>query len=166
MVSFISQFMLWAASLSETFGYAGIFLINLIGSSSVLFPLPSFIVTFTFGGILDPWLVGIFAGVGAATGELVGYALGRGGKKLIDKRHENILKRSKVWMEKHGAFSIIVLFALTPLPDDVIGIICGLINYNVKKFFLASLIGKIIMSLFIAWGGFFGVQWVLRVFGG
>ncbi|NIO21335.1 MAG: hypothetical protein GTN76_11515 [Candidatus Aenigmarchaeota archaeon] len=166
MVSFISQFIAWAVNLSEIFGYPGIFLINLVGSASIIFPVPSFIVTFTFGGILNPWLVGLVAGVGAALGELVGYVIGKGGKKLIDKKHEKILARSRAWMEKHGAFSIIVLFALTPLPDDVIGIICGMINYDLKRFFLASLTGKIIMSLFIAWGGFFGVQWVLRVFGG
>lgn len=165
MESPLSQFVIWAVGLSEVLGYPGIFLINLIGSASVIFPLPSFIVTFTFGAVLNPWLVGIFAGLGSALGELIGYVLGRGGKKLIEKKYEKTLKRSKAWMEKHGAFSIIVLFALTPLPDDIIGILCGVINYDVKKFFLASLIGKIIMNLFIAWGGFFGVSWVLSVFG-
>ncbi|NIP40045.1 MAG: hypothetical protein GTN39_00845 [Candidatus Aenigmarchaeota archaeon] len=157
--------MAWAIGLSEILGYPGIFLINLIGSASVIFPVPSFIVTFTFGGILNPWLVGIIAGFGMAVGELTGYVVGRGGKKLIDKKHGKTLKRTRKWMERHGAFLIIVLFALTPLPDDVIGIICGMINYEVKRFFLASLIGKIIMGLFLAWGGFFGVNWVLNVFG-
>ena len=71
-----------------------------------------------------------------------------------------------MWMERHGAFSIVILFAMTPLPHDVIGILCGVINYNIKKFFLATLIGKVIMNLFIAWGGFLGVNWVLTVFGG
>ena len=69
-------------------------------------------------------------------------------------------------MERHGAFLIIILFAITPLPDDVIGILCGVINYDVKKFFFASLTGKIVMNLFLAWGGFLGAQWVLGVFGG
>jgi len=161
-----SQFFVWAAGLSGILVYPGIFLISLVGSASVIFPLPSFIVIFTFGGTLNPWLVGLVAGLGSALGELTGYVIGRGGKKLIKKKHENMLKQAKAWMERHGAFFMIVLFALTPLPDDVIGIVCGMINYDVKRFFLASLIGKITMCLFIAWGGFFGVNWVLGVFGG
>jgi membrane protein DedA with SNARE-associated domain len=165
-LSVLSQFVAWASSISGVLGYPGIFLINLIGSASVIFPVPSFIVTFTFGAILNPWLVGVSAGIGAAIGELVGYVLGRGGKKLVEGKHEKTLRKSREWMERHGAFSIIVLFALTPLPDDVIGILCGMINYDVRKFLLASLIGKVVMSLFLAWGGFFGVGWILSVFGG
>ena len=161
-----SQFLVWASGLSGILGYPGIFLINLIGTASIIFPVPSFIVTFTFGGILNPWLVGLVAGLGAALGELTGYVIGRGGKKLIKRKHERVLERAKGWMERHGAFSIVVLFAMTPLPDDIIGIICGMINYEVKRFFLASLIGKTVMSLFLAWGGFLGVNWVLSVFGG
>jgi len=88
----VSQFISWASNISGLLGYPGIFLVNLIGSASIIFPVPSFIVTFTFGGILNPWLVGIFAGFGAAIGELIGYVVGRGGKKIIEKKHGKILR--------------------------------------------------------------------------
>ncbi len=164
-MDFISQFILWSAGIAEILGYPGILFINFIGCASVIFPVPIFAVTFTFGAILNPWLVGLFAGIGSALGELTGYLIGRGGKRIIEKKHEKILRRSRKWMERHGAFLIIILFAITPLPDDVIGILCGVINYDVKKFFFASLTGKIVMNLFLAWGGFLGAQWVLGVFG-
>ena len=68
MQSLVSQFIAWASSISGILGYPGIFLVNLIGSASIIFPIPSFVVTFAFGGILNPWLVGLFAGAGCAFG--------------------------------------------------------------------------------------------------
>jgi membrane protein YqaA with SNARE-associated domain len=150
--------------MAQTFGYAGIFIISLLGSATIFLPVPSAIAVFTFGAILNPWLVGIAAGVGAAIGELVGYLLGYGGKELLNKKHKKTLDKARGWMVRHGAFPVIILFAVTPLPDDVIGILCGVINYDVKKFFLASLIGKITMNVIIAVGGYMSMQWVLGFF--
>ena len=62
-------------------------------------------------------------------------------------------------------FPVLILFAATPLPDDVLGILGGAISYPLKKFLLASFIGKAIMNIALAWGGFYGINWVLQVFG-
>ncbi len=166
IASLLSGFLSWSQEVAGTWGYLGIFIVNLIGSATIIFPIPAFFIVFVFGAILNPWLVGISAALGAVLGELTGYAIGFGGKRVIEKKHERILKKANEWMEKHRAFFIITLFAATPLPDDVIGIICGAIKYDLRKFFLASLAGKLIMNLSIAFGGYFGMQWVLTVFGG
>ncbi len=166
LASIASGFLSWSHEIAGTWGYLGIFFVNLIGSATVIFPIPAFIVVFIFGSILNPWLVGISAAIGATIGELTGYAVGLGGKKVIDKKHKELLKKANKWMEKYKAFVVIAVFAATPLPDDVLGILCGAIKYDIKKFFVASLIGKLVMNISLALGGYFGAQWLLAFFGG
>lgn len=162
----LAQFTEWSNNVVGSFGYLGIFLVSFIGSASIIFPIPVFALIFSLGAILNPWLVALSAGLGGAVGELTGYALGKGGEGVIKKRYKKLFERGKELFEHEQAFIAIVLFAATPLPDDVIGILGGMFQYDVKKFILASFIGKMIMSLGLAWGGFYGVRWVLTVFGG
>jgi len=163
----LSHFMVWAQNTVTAWGYLGIFLVNLIGSASIVFPVPAFLVVFAMGSILNPWLVGLAAAIGAALGELTGYVLGLGGREAIKRKaNSKWLNKAERWMVSHGVFPIIVIFAVSPLPDDITGIIGGVIKYDIKKFLLASFIGKLIMNMAIAWGGFFGLNWVLQVFGG
>lgn len=161
-----AQFIAWSQTLVDTWGYLGIFLVNLIGSASIIFPVPAFLITFGMGAVLNPWLVGIVAAIGAAIGEVTGYLIGYGGREAIKDKHKKWLEKAEKWMQAHGVFFVIVIFAASPLPDDVTGILAGVISYNWKRFLLASFIGKLIMSLALAWGGYFGVSWVLQFFGG
>ena len=163
--SFSSQFVSWAVSVSYAWGYIGIFFVNLLGNASIIFPVPSFLVVFLFGAMLNPWLVAVFSALGAGMGELTGYGLGFGGRKAGKKKISKWLEKTEKWTKKHGFFPVIILFAATPLPTDVIGIFCGAIEYNIKKFFLAVFIGKLIMCSLLAWGGFFGINWILNVAG-
>ncbi len=165
LLNITSQFITFSNQAAANFGYPGIFLISLLGSATILFPTPALAVVFAFGGVLNPWLVGIAAGLGAAVGELIGYALGYGGREALKGKYRDEIARTKRWMEKHGAFLIIIVFALTPLPDDVIGIIGGMIKYDLKKFFLASLIGKVIMHLIVAFAGCMSISWIAGIFG-
>jgi membrane protein YqaA with SNARE-associated domain len=166
IASLLAAFLSWSQSVAGTWGYVGIFLINLIGSATILFPVPAFLVVFAFGAILNPWLVGISAAFGCALGELTGYGIGFAGEKAIGRKHERWLKRANEWAGKYKMFTVIVIFAATPLPDDVLGVLCGVIKYDVKKFFLASLTGKLILNISLALGGYYGLQWVLAFFGG
>ena len=193
-MSIIAGIIEWSQSIVASFGYLGVFFASFVGSATVLLPAPVFLAIFTAGSVLNPWLVGIIGGFGAALGELIGYLVGFGGKKIAEKNkgghkhfkalrnwwssfrkkeikkeeqlEKGLIKRATKWFEKRGAFPVIILFAATPLPDDVVGIICGAIRYDVKKFFLATLIGKIAMMTTLAWGGFYGTQAVLQFFGG
>jgi len=160
------QFSAWAQSTVSAWGYLGIFIVSLIGNASIIFPVPAFAVTFAFGAILNPWLVGLAAGAGSAIGELTGYAIGRGGREVIEKKHEKWLKKAQKWTDRYGFFAVLVVFAATPLPDDVVGILAGVFQYDIRRFLLASFIGKTVMCLGLALGGFYSAGWVLSVFGG
>ncbi len=163
MPMLLQQFSAWSVWLIHTFGYPGVFLVSFLGSASVLFPLPGFFIIFSSGMFLNPVLVGLIAGFGSALGELTGYAVGYEGHNLI-KKYEKQLASAEVWFQKHKGFLLIIIFAATPLPDDIVGIAAGAMKYPVKKFFLASLIGKIILSLFLAYSGLFGIRWIVSYF--
>lgn len=163
--SLTAQFIAWSQSVAETWGYLGLFAINIIANATILFPLPSFIVVFVFGAILNPILVGIVSGVGAAIGELVGYVLGRGGHEVLKSKNKEWFDKAKKWSEKRGLFPVIIVFAATPIPYDIIGILAGIIKYDLRKFFLATVIGKIIINIVIAMAGFYSLTWVMGMFG-
>ncbi len=148
-------------SLLYTHGYLGVLIASFVGSSTIILPLPGAAVIFAAGGFLDPFWVGVFGALGSMLGELIGYVLGLGGRKVIDRRFKKDVTRWEKAFKKHGGFAIIILFAATPLPDDIVGIIGGALKYPIGKFMLASFIGKLILSLVLSYAGFYGVNWIL-----
>lgn len=130
------------------YGYFGIFLINLLGSATIVIPAPSLVATFVGGSILNPLLVGIVSGIGASIGELTGYLAGYGGSALVTDH--NHYKRIEKWMSKNGFVTILVL-ALIPNPIfDLSGIFAGATGYPVKRFFTAVVIGKTLRFIGVA----------------
>ena len=72
------------ASELAAFGYPGIFIISILANATVLLPAPGVAVVFTMGGILNPFFLGIVAGIGSAIGELSGYMAGYSGQAVIE----------------------------------------------------------------------------------
>lgn len=159
-------------ALVSAFGYLGVFLASLIGSASILLPLPSFALVIAAGSQLDPFWVGILSGAGAAVGEMTGYGLGYGihhvrkrfRKRKVRKEGRGWTRTFNDWFHHKLGFALILVFAFTPLPDDIIGIYCGAIKYDVRKFFLAVLIGKVMLGLALAYGGLLGFELLEFVF--
>jgi membrane protein YqaA with SNARE-associated domain len=120
-------------------------------------PFPIFAteaLVFMAGALADPLAVGLIAGVAASIGELTTYYLGLGSKKLITrKKHVGYrYKRAEKWFKRWGFWAVIT-FAFTPLPMDLLGLIAGSLQYDVKRFFLGTLIGKIPRFLLVAYAG-------------
>jgi len=155
--SFLQWLFEWSSVVALEWGYLGMFVVSLVGNATILFPIPAVVLTFTMAPFLNPWILGAVAGLGAAIGELTGYALGRGGSKILDKKNKEWLKKAKKWEHKHGMFIVIFLFALTPLPDDIVGILAGLVKYDLKHFFIATLLGKLLLYIAVALAGFYGI---------
>ena len=89
--------------------------------------------------------------------------MGYGGKKIAEKKISGkSYNKAKKYFERWG-FASIVLFAITPLPMDVIGLIAGGFKYNIKKFFIATMLGKIPRCLIIAYAGSIGLN-VIRTY--
>ena|SRR3990172_3290576 len=161
----LMQFSAWMLSIVQTYGYFGVFAINLIASATIFLPLPAFALTFALGSVLNPWLLGLSAGLGSAVGELTGYLLGYGGQEAFKKKYKKWLKRASDFAEKRGMFLAILLIAAAPIPTDIVGILAGVAKYKPWKFFLAMSIGKVIKYTLIAWAGFYGLSWIAGIFG-
>jgi len=151
---------------SIQYGYFGIFLISLVGALSIFFPIPYTVVIFTLGGIstFDPLLIALASGIGSAVGEFSGYLLGFGGRKVISEKYKQKMEFLLKIFDKFGPITIFI-FALTPLPDDLLFIPLGIMRYNLVKAFIPALIGKFCMSLIIAYSGRLSLQIIRDIFG-
>ncbi len=158
-----AEFVPWAQSLIQSWGYFGVFVVSVVGSASIILPLPSFAVIFFAGVFLNPFLVGIFSAFGSTVGEMFSYGIGLGGNRLV-KRYRKKLEKGKKWMYEQNGFLLVLVFSATPLPDDVVGITCGVLKYDWRKFFLACFIGKVALHTFLALGGFYTISWMFGYF--
>jgi len=156
----------WMQSLPIQYGYFGVFLISLIGALSVFFPIPYTVIIFTLGGqkSFEPLWIAVAAGIGSALGEFSGYFLGYGGRRVISDRFKRKMSILTRVFEKYGAI-VIFLFALTPLPDDLLFIPLGVMHYSIVKIFIPALIGKFLMNLIVAYSGLFSIQIIRDIFG-
>lgn len=136
-------------------GYPGVFLLSFIGATSVIVPVPYTVVLLTisaprFG--FNPLLLAIVAGFGAAVGELVGYGLGYAGRRVVSKKYDRRLNAMLRIFERFGMPAVFI-FALTPMPDDLLFIPLGLMRYPLWKAFIPCVAGKFFMSLIITYVG-------------
>jgi membrane protein YqaA with SNARE-associated domain len=145
----------------EYLGYITAFFGNMLASSTIIFPVPFFAVYAYLATFLNPILLATISAFGSALGELTSYMLGYAGSDLLKKNR--YFKLAKRWFKKNGALTIF-LFAATPLPDDVVGLIAGAANYNRSKFFIACLFGKLLMFFFIAFAVRFSLTNFLTFF--
>ena len=116
---------------------------------------------YAMGVTHNPILLGLFSGLGSTIGEFSSYIIGVGGSKLINERYGQQVSVTKRLLERHGAF-LIFLFALTPLPDDLLLVTYGVIKYDLKKAFPAMLLGKFLMNTFVAYAGRYSFEFIWR----
>lgn len=138
--------------------YVGAFIAMLIGNATVILPVPGLIIVYLLGGTLNPLLLGLSAGPGAALGEMTGYFAGYGGSAIIDNL--KVYQTIKRWMGKYGLLVIAVLAAIPNPVFDMAGIVAGTLKLKWWQFLIAALIGKTIQAIFIAYAGHFSIGWV------
>ena len=156
----------WMNSFVLQYGYFGIFLISLLGASSVFVPIPSTVIIFTLGAssTFDPLWIAVAAGIGAAIGEFSGYLIGFGGRRIISEKQKTKMEFLTKLFRKFGPI-LIFIFALTPLPDDLLFIPLGVMRYSVIRTFIPALLGKFFSNLIIAYSGRLSLQIIKNLFG-
>jgi uncharacterized membrane protein YdjX (TVP38/TMEM64 family) len=146
-------------------GYLGIFFIAMAGSATIVLPTPSTVAIFGSSAVLDPvfgipapLMVGLVAGLGDAIGEFSGYVLGFAGADVIRRR--KVYDTFASWMQRNG---FVTVFLLSTFPNpffDIAGAAAGASRMPPVRFFLATLGGKIVKDLFLAYGGSFSISLV------
>ena len=164
LITFGLGFFYFGADLNDlrSYGYAGLFVINLIGSASILLPSPAGASVVGGGAFLDDFLgvpaflwVGLVAGLGETIGELTGYAAGYGGRGMIKKRKE--YQRVQSWMQRRGFVTIFVLSAIPNPIFDIAGVAAGAVQMPIRRFLTAIFMGKVIKDTYLAALGTLGV---------
>ncbi len=135
----------------RAYGYVGLFLISLLANASLLLPAPSLAVVFAMGGALNPWLVGLVAGVGEALGELTGYLAGYSSRAVIENRA--LYARLDRYMDRYG-LGIVFLLSVFPNPFfDLAGIAAGALRCPLWQFLLVCWLGKTVKTVIFALAG-------------
>jgi len=145
---------LW--QLFAPYRYLGVFAISFIGTASIIIPIPYTILIFNlsvkYPNEWDPILLTIAGGLGSAIGEMSGYALGFFGRKIVSQERQRKMTYLVKIFDRYGPLAIFV-FALTPLPDDLLYIPLGILKYKFYKAFIPTIIGKLLMIFIIAYFG-------------
>ena len=149
-------------------GYLGVFLGNVVASSSLVVPVPGLAATMVAALVWNPFLVGLAGATGSAVADTAGYLIGVSSHKVVDGHlgHRKWYARIEGWVQRRG-FVTLFLFAAIPNPMfDVAGIVAGSMGYPFKRFAVACWLGKatkfIILAMIASWsipalGRFFGL---------
>jgi len=166
-LEWLVEFDKWLETVAMQYGYLGIFLISFIGTASIVIPIPYTIIIFTIGSlrILDPLLVAISGAAGSASGEFFGYFLGYYGRAIVSEERQKKMNYILRVFSRYGAVAIFI-FALTPLPDDLLFIPLGIMRYSFLRAFLPCLLGKMLMCFILAYGGHLSIGFIESIFGG
>lgn len=133
------------------YGYAGLFLISVLGNATIVLPMPTLLTAFIGGGVFNPILVGVVSAAGATIGELTGYLAGLSGQAVVED--QKMYDRFSRWMDKYG---LIALFLLAAFPNpffDVAGIIAGMSRMRLTTYLIVVWAGKIVKFVLIAYLG-------------
>ena len=135
--------------LINTYGILGIFLISFFGNTIPYSTIPYlFFIIIYSAHVTDPIthiLITISGGLGAALGKLVVYYIGRSARAVLsEEKRRNIEIFAKI--AHKSIFVAVFLFAALPLPDDILYVPLGLIGYSVIRYFIALVLGKIIIT--------------------
>jgi membrane protein YqaA with SNARE-associated domain len=146
----------------ESLGYAGAFLVALVSSATIFLPVPGIALIYALGESMNPFLLGLVAGVGSALGEITGYTAGFSGQAVLESNR--YYPRLERWMRRRGAVVIFVL-SLVPNPFfDIAGAIAGALRYPLWKFLVVCFLGKTPRYVLVAFAGAYTMDSVIRFF--
>jgi membrane protein YqaA with SNARE-associated domain len=155
----------------QHYGYLGAFIISVLASATVIAFVPSVPVIFALGSVLNPFFVGLTAGIGEAIGEFTGYLAGRSGYAVFIKsryvdagKSKGIYPRLQRWVETRGSLALFLSAAVFNPFFSIIGATAGVLRFPPWKFFLVVWAGKTVKWTVVAilgrWLLFYILHWL------
>jgi len=128
-------------------GYLSLALINFFGSLIPFVPLPGFLVlaTMSVGDKFDLHVLAIISALTATAAKQIIFFASYGGRKIISEKTRKRMRPFERLVKRYGGAAAF-LAAATPIPDDLVYVPLGLAKYNPKRFFIATLSGKFVLS--------------------
>ncbi len=127
-------------------GYLGLTIVSFFGSLIPFVPIPSFILVATMaaGEQFDIHVLVLIAAITSTAAKQIIFYASYGGSKIISEKTKKRMKPFQKLVKRYGGSAAFVA-AATPIPDDLVYIPLGLAKYNPKRFFVATLLGKIVL---------------------
>lgn len=161
------------------YGLLGMLIISFIAGSLLSFtavPVPYWLLVFTLPsvfatqwGLLAPIGVGITSALGTTLGHLPTFMIGYGGRSLsqrvTNKFNNRFYNRAIEWAQKHGSWAVFAMSAMFNPMHLPMTIAIGALRFPPPKFFLFSLLGNAVKSLFLAFCGYFGLTSLFHFLG-
>ena len=131
-------------------GYLILALVNFFGSLIPFVPLPGFLLlaTMSVGDQYDLHVLALLSAITATAAKQIIFFVSFSGRRIMNEKTRKRMRPFERLVKKYGAAAAFVA-AATPIPDDIIFIPLGLAKYNPKRFFIATLTGKIVLSYII-----------------
>jgi len=127
-------------------GYLGLTIVSFFGSLIPFVPIPSFVLvaTMAVGDQFDIHVLVLIAELTSTAAKQIIFYVSYGGRKIISEKTKKRMKPFQKLVKRYGGSAAFVA-AATPIPDDLVYIPLGLAKYNPKRFFVATLSGKIVL---------------------
>jgi membrane protein YqaA with SNARE-associated domain len=121
---------------------------------------------------LNPFFVGLAAGIGEAIGEFTGYLAGRSGYAVFIKsryvdagKSKGIYPRLQRWVKTRGSLALFLSSAVFNPFFSIIGATAGVLRFPLWKFFLVVWAGKTVKWTVVAILGRWLLVYILRWLG-
>jgi len=131
-------------------GYLGLGLVNFFGSLIPFVPLPGFLLlaTMSVGDQFDIHILALLSAITATIAKQIIFYVSYGGRRIINEKTRKRMRPFERLVKRYGAGAAFFA-AATPIPDDLVYVPLGLAKYDPKRFFIATLTGKIVLSYVI-----------------
>ena len=127
-------------------GYLGLTIVSFFGSLIPFVPIPSFVLVATMaaGEQFDIHVLVLIAALTSTAAKQIIFYVSYGGRKIISEKTKKRMLPFQKLVKRYGGSAAFVA-AATPIPDDLVYIPLGLAKYNPKRFFIATLLGKVVL---------------------
>ena len=131
-------------------GYLGLALVSFFGSLIPFVPLPAFLLlaTMAVGDQFNLHILALSSAILSAAAKQIIFYVSYGGRKIIGENTRQRMRPFQKLVKRYGAGAAFIA-AATPIPDDLVYVPLGLAKYNPKRFFIATLTGKIVLHYVI-----------------
>ena len=128
-------------------GYLSLSLVNFFGSLIPFVPLPGFLLlaTMSVGDQFDLHVLALLSAITATVAKQIIFYVSYGGRRIINEKTRKRMRPFERLVKRYGAGAAFFA-AATPIPDDLVYVPLGLAKYNPRRFFIATLTGKIVLS--------------------
>jgi membrane protein YqaA with SNARE-associated domain len=121
--------------------YAGLAVAGFVSATLIPIGAEPVLVPMVVSGEVAAVPAVLVATLGNVAGAVVNYALGRGGRRLVDKRFDAVFERAEKWIHRFGAPALVVSWL--PFIGDPMTLVAGASRIGFVPFLLWTAPGRL-----------------------